>query len=208
VLAHLGGLLAMQGDFDAAHRFYDESVALHDELGLRFRRAVVGLVGAEIATLEGDAAGAERQLRAGSDALEAIGASGARAALVSVLADLVCSEGRDDEALALADLTEQVAEEGDVLPHTLRLAVVGRVQARGGSVQEGLDAVRAAVGTASATDFPWLQAATLVALGEVEGLAGDAAAARQAYDAARATHEDKGNLVAAERIARSLALAT
>jgi class 3 adenylate cyclase/tetratricopeptide (TPR) repeat protein len=208
VLAHLGGLRAMQGDFDEAHRLYDESTDLHEELGLRFRHAVVSLVGAEISALAGDVAAAERQLRAGSETLEAIGASGARAAVVAVLADLVCAQSRDDEAHELAELTAATAEPDDVLAHTLRHSVRGRLHARSGDLTTGIDLVRDAVATARATDFPRLLASTLLALAEVEALAGDGAAARRTLDSARDAYESKGNLVASERVAELIPLAT
>jgi class 3 adenylate cyclase/tetratricopeptide (TPR) repeat protein len=208
VLAHLGGLLAMQGDFDEAHRSYDESEGLHEELGLRFRRAVVSLVGAEISALEGKPSAAERQLRSGSERLESMGASGARAALVAVLADLLCTQSRDDEASELAELTSEIAEPDDVLAHTLRRAVHGRLRARAGDLATGLDLVRDADDAASTTDFPALRASTLVGLAEVEALTGDTGAARRSLDAARETYRSKGNLVAAERVVGLIPLAT
>ena len=202
VLAHLGGLLAMQGSFDEAHALYGESTTLHEELGLRFRGAVLSLVGAEIAVLEENAEAAERQLRDGSDILEKMGASGARAVLVAVLGDLLCEHGRDDEAADLAELTAEIAEADDVLAHTLRGSVVGRVQARRGDLTTGLATARDAVAAAMRTDFPRLQALTSAALGEVEALTGDFAAAQRSLDAARAAYDAKGNTVASERLAR------
>ncbi len=208
VLAHLGGLLAMQGQLEDAHRLYAESTALHEELGLSFRRAVVSLVGAEIATLEGDTEAAERQLRSGSATLESMGASGARAVLVAVLADLLCGEGDDDEAAELAELTAEIAEADDVLAHALRLAVVGRLQARRGDVSSGLALVQEAVEAAGRTDFPTLQALAFVASAEVERLAGDGASARRSLETAHAVYEGKGNRVAADRVAQLFAVAT
>jgi class 3 adenylate cyclase/tetratricopeptide (TPR) repeat protein len=208
VLAHAGGLLAMRGEFDEAHRFYDESTRSHEELGLSFRRAVVSLVGAEIATLEGDVEEADRRLVAGIETLEAIGARGERAALVAVRADLLCATGRDEEAERLAELTAELVEADDVLVHTLRLAVLARLQARRGEVAAGLDRAREALDAAEATDFPTLKATAFITSSEVSRLAGDAAAARVALESARDVYKRKGNRVAAERVLQMAALAT
>ena len=50
----LAGLHAMEGRFPEARELYADSVAVYDEFGLRFRRAVRTIVGAQIETLAGD----------------------------------------------------------------------------------------------------------------------------------------------------------
>ena len=50
----LAGLRAMEGRFDEARELYPSSVAVYEEFGLRFRRAVRTIVGAQIESLAGD----------------------------------------------------------------------------------------------------------------------------------------------------------
>jgi class 3 adenylate cyclase/tetratricopeptide (TPR) repeat protein len=207
VLAHGGGLHAMRGELDEAHRLYDESARLHEELGLSFRRAVLSLVGSEIASLEGDLERAVAVLEDGIQTLEAIGARGERAALVAVRADLLCSAGRDDEAERAAELLADLAEDDDVLVHTLRRSVTSRLLARRGDVPAALALAREADEHAGATDFPTLQATVLVGAAEVSGLAGDAAGARDSLERARGVLDAKGNRVAAGRVEKMSALA-
>ena len=73
----LAGLRAMEGHFTEARALYADSVAVYQEFGLRFRRAVRSIVGAQIESLAGDLAAAERELRTGYSMLEEMGESGA-----------------------------------------------------------------------------------------------------------------------------------
>jgi hypothetical protein len=68
-------------------------VALHEEIGLRFRRTVRRLAGAEIERLAGDLAAAEAELRTGYEALEAMGESGVRPVFAAYLAEVLLSRG-------------------------------------------------------------------------------------------------------------------
>jgi class 3 adenylate cyclase/tetratricopeptide (TPR) repeat protein len=201
VACHLGGLRAQQGDFASARRLYGESVELHDELGLRFRRAVIALVGAEIAMLEDDPGAAEQELRAAYETLDAMGESGARAAIAAALADLLCTRG-DEAAAGFARTVEEIAEGGDVFPQVLRRATVARLLARSGDLGRATSVVSEAVALADATDFPALQATTFLAQAEVAALAGAEDSAHGALEHARRAYLAKGNLVAARRVDR------
>ena len=200
VMTHLGGLLAMQKDARAGRDAYEEAIALYEQLGLRFRRAVVALVGADIAMLTDDDESAERELRAGYEALQQMGESGARAALAAVLADLLSRRGSDEEAVKFAAVVEQIAEAGDVFPHVLRRSTLARVLAREGELEGAEPLAQEALELAADTDFPALQAATAVAAAEVAATLGDTRRAQVLLKRARAIHLAKGNLAGAERI--------
>jgi ATP/maltotriose-dependent transcriptional regulator MalT len=194
VTAALAGLVAMQGDFEQARALYRESTALLDELGLRFRRAVRSLVGAEIESLAGDLAAAERELRHGYETLEEMGERGVRAVLAAFLADVLCERGKDDEAERLAGIAAEIVEPSDLVPHALERAVRARVLARrGDETAEAL--AREAVELAGHTDFPGLRARTLLALAEVVPAEAEGHVAE-----ARRLYEQKGNFVAADSL--------
>ena len=98
----LAGLRAMEGRFEEARKLYADSVAVYQEFGLRFRRAVRSIVGAQIETLAGDLVAAERELRTGYAMLEEMGERGVRSTLAGFLAEVLSMRGDDDEAEGFA----------------------------------------------------------------------------------------------------------
>ena len=91
----LAGLHAMRGEFDPARRLYADAVAVYDELGLRFRRALARDRSAPQVEL---ARGRLRRRRAraarGATTRSAqIGERGVRSTLGAVLADLLAALG-------------------------------------------------------------------------------------------------------------------
>ncbi len=200
----LAALLAMRGDFDDARALYAEAIALYEELGLRFRRTVRRLVGAEIERLAGDLRAAERELRAGYEALAAMGESGVRAVLAAYLADVLVDLGQDDEAERFARMAAAAVEERDVAPQAIQRAVRARVLSRRGDLDEATALAREAVDLAETTDFLGLQAEAYLALSEVHSAGGAGAIARELLDRARLLHEAKGNVAAARRVAVAL----
>jgi hypothetical protein len=194
VTATLAALTAMQGDFEEARALYAGSTALLDDLGLRFRRAVRTLVGAEIEQLAGDLPAAERELRSGYRTLEAIGERGVRAVIAAVLADVLCERGDDEEAERFAATAAEMVDLSDLTAHALSRAVRARVLAhRGDDAAEAL--ARDAVELAARSDFPGLRARTLLALADVVPEEADALVGE-----ARRLYERKGNVVAADSL--------
>ena len=96
------GLLAMVGATDEARRVYRDAAAVFDDLGLRLRRANHALIGAQIERLAWNPAAAERELRAAREVLATLGARAVAATHTAVLADVLCTLKRADEAEALA----------------------------------------------------------------------------------------------------------
>lgn len=205
LLAHRGGMLAMRGEVAEARRMYEDSTGLHEELGLRFRGAVMSLVGAEIEWIAGDHELAEAHLRSGCETLDAIGAGGVRAALVAFLAELLSRDGRDEEAEVELEVLAEIAEPGDVFADVLRAAVSARLEARRGSRPAAHELAREAVSKAAATDFPALQALAAVALSDVARAAGDDDARRSALQQAAAAYLRKGSTAQAAPITAELA---
>jgi class 3 adenylate cyclase/tetratricopeptide (TPR) repeat protein len=203
--ATLAALLAMRGEFEDARRLYARSVALYEELGLRFRRAVRTLVGAEIESLAGDLAAAERELRLGYETLDAMGESGVRAALAAFLADVLLGRGDLDEADRFAFVAADAAEADDIAPHVLSSAIRACVLTSRGEVETAQALAFEAVSRAEDTDFVSLRARALEALAEVRAAEGRDDDADELLERALELHEAKGNLVAALRMSSLLA---
>jgi ATP/maltotriose-dependent transcriptional regulator MalT len=196
----LAGLRAMNGEFGEARRLYANAVAVHDELGMRFRRLACAAIGANIEALAGDLAAAERELRMACDALAAAGERGVRSTLEGVLAQLLAASGHDDEAERHARESAAAASEIDTAPQVLWRAVLAQVLARRGETAEGRVLAVEADQLARTTDFPELRAAALLGLAVVTACI-DADAALPLVAAAREVYAAKGNVVAASALA-------
>jgi tetratricopeptide (TPR) repeat protein len=194
----LAALHAMEGRFGQARELYADSVAVYHEFGLRFRRAVRSMFGAQIEWLAGDLHAAEHELRNGYTMLEEMGERGARSTVAAMLADVLAVRGDDVEAERFVEIARDTAAETDVMPQVLWRRAVARTAARRGDRDAAESFARASVALAETTDCLDLCAGSLVALAEVaEGA--DEAAAR--LDQARQLYETKGNIPAVQGIA-------
>ena len=157
--ATFGAVLATQGQLDEARTTYADSAAIHDELGLRVRRAVGTLFGAEIEMLADDPAAAESELLRGYKTLEAMGETGARSVLAAYLAEALWRQGRADEASSYAEIAAEIAEPGDVAAQTLQRVTMARALVERDATESAETVALEAVELASETDFLALQAA-------------------------------------------------
>jgi hypothetical protein len=192
----LAGLRAMEGRFEDARKLYGDSIAVYEEFGLRFRRAVRCILGAQIEGLAGDLVAAEHELRVGYAMLEEMGERAVRSTVAGFLADVLALGEHDAEAERFIAITRDTAAESDVVPQVLWRRASARTAARRGEHATAEELCRAAGALADATDFPDLRAGTLVALGDVLGRAGRPEDATAALEAARTLYEQKGNIAA------------
>ena len=128
----LAGLRAMEGRFDEARELYADSVAVYEEFGLRFRRAVRSIVGAQIETLAGDLEAAERELRTGYAMLEEMGERGVRSTLAGFLAECSRPQGQRRRGGAIRAIARETAAETDVVPQVLWRRALARTTSRRG----------------------------------------------------------------------------
>jgi tetratricopeptide (TPR) repeat protein len=180
ITSSLGGLRAMQGDFQEARRLHRYAQSLYEELGQRFRVAARSLVAAEIETLAGRIDEAAAILRWGFDEVKKMGITSVMSTIAAYLGDALAGLGSDDEALRYSMLSEQHAAKGDVATQVMWRVARAKVK-RDDSL--GREAVR----LAEATDHPDLKARAHAGSGEI--------------DAARRIYEVKGNVAAAARLA-------
>ena len=202
--ATLAAALATQGQLDEARAIYADSAAIHDELGLRVRRAVGTLFGAEIEMLADDPAAAENELLRGYQTLEAMGETGVRSVLAAYLAEALWRQGRADEASVYAEIAAEIADPGDVAAQTLQRVTMARALVERGATDSAEAVAQEAVELAGGTDFLALQAAAALSLADVLVESGRDEEARQHFERARPLYERKENVVAAERLSERL----
>jgi len=202
----LAGLHAMRGKFDDARRLWAQAAARYDDLGLRFRRAARSLLAAEIESLAGDDAAAERELRFGYETLEAMGERAVRSTISAFLARTLVVQGRFDDAEPFIRFSGDVAAEDDLVTQIVIRTAQAEVCANRGDLASALQLVHSAVELADDTDFLDLQAQTQLSLASVLAQSGRSQESAAACAQAVETFERKGNLVAASRsAARQLA---
>ncbi|TIS56678.1 BTAD domain-containing putative transcriptional regulator [Mesorhizobium sp.] len=202
VLRHLGGLHAMNGDFELARSLVATSNAVFDELGLTLN-AATSHNEAVIEMLAGDPAAAETSLHVGFDALTRMGEQAFLSTTAAFLARAVFAQERDDEAEDLAQLSAKLSAAGDLLTQVLWRGVRARILARRGQLEEAETLAREAVLLAERTDFLAHHGDTLVDLAHILQGAGREHEAAAAAAEGLHLHEKKGNLVAVRKI-RSL----
>jgi class 3 adenylate cyclase/tRNA A-37 threonylcarbamoyl transferase component Bud32/tetratricopeptide (TPR) repeat protein len=201
VLRPLAGLQAMTGHFDTAAALLAEANALLAEVGLTMDSAM-SHPDVLVAALKGDLPGAERLLRAGYARLEAMGEQGVLTMTAALLTRVLSEQGKDDEALAWAETTRQVAAARDVAAQAIWRGVRARILARRGALGEAVALAREAVALISRTDHTTLAGDALLDLAEVLDRAGSPEAAVTAAREALASYERKGHEVAAARARR------
>ena len=210
VLAQLAFLEAMRGAADTAREQWRRSRAILEELGMTFVVVARAAIPAAIETMARDFPAAEEYLRKSCEALEAIGERDVRSTNTALLAHVLYEQGADDDALACAVTSEQLAAADDVLSQCLWRAARAKVLARrdGDVVAEAL--AEDAVTLAASTDYLSVHGNTLLDLAEVLShleRADEAAVPIANALALFEAKEDAASTVRAVRLRNSLAVA-
>jgi len=200
IASTLAGLHAMQGHFDEARALAEEGRVVYEELGLRYMRAARSLASGSIELLAGDPAGAVRELRWGYDELEKMGERGTRSTLAAYLAQALVADGRYEDAIEFSNISEEMVADADVVTQAVWRSARGAAIAEAGDPAAGERLAREAVKLANGTDFLDLQAGTLISLAGVLTSCGRTEEPAALTEQARAIYEQKGNIVAAERL--------
>jgi class 3 adenylate cyclase len=191
------------GDADAARGSIERARRLLQDLGLRvWLGGPLAQFAGWVELLVGDAAAAERELRAGYDTLSRIGELGWLSTVVAILAEAVYVQGRDGEAGELTDLSREMAASDDLYSQALWRAVAAKALARRGEGAEGARLAQAAAQIAARTDFLHLRWHVAMSEAETLELAGGRDAAAATFERAIALAKRKGN-AAGERAARA-----
>jgi ATP/maltotriose-dependent transcriptional regulator MalT len=113
--------------------------------------------------------------------------------VAGLLADAVLRQGRLDEALDLATVSEEAAAEDDVESQNLWRRVRARALAAQGRLDDATRLADEAMGLAEATDAPLLKGETLVDMAVVRAASGEISRAIELGAKALALFEAKGD---------------
>jgi len=133
-----------------------------------------------------------------------MGERGLRSTLAAFLARAIAAQGRYDEVEEYTRFSEETAGSDDLVTQVVWRATQAVVLAHRSEPEQAERFAAEATRMAEETDFLDLQAGALLSLAEVLRLAGRGDEAATAAERARATHERKGNLVAAGQAAEAL----
>jgi predicted ATPase len=196
-LRALTGLKAMLGDFEEARELIERHRALLQELELSVSAAHAAETYGIVEMLAGDPAAAERELRRGYETLEELGGEMMVSPLAALLAQALSAQGRAEEALGFAELSEQAALPDDRFAHVEWRAARAKALSALGRADEAELVAREAVMLAEQTDFLVVHGDALMTLGEVLRVAGRADESVPLAEQALRLYEQKGNVVAA-----------
>ena len=199
--ALLGGpyLYPRLGEFDEARDRLERSKSICRELGIAYGLAEAHSAGAEMEILAGQMDAAECELRDAIRIATEMGASRYVALYRTKLAHVLIAQGREEDATAELD---QIPDSNDTPASKTARA---RVLARRGQMREAVMLGREALAAIADSDNITAHAGILVDFAELLGAHGDRAGAADALAKAVALHEEKGNLVPAERCRQRLA---
>ncbi|MGH3019978.1 MAG: adenylate/guanylate cyclase domain-containing protein [Gaiellaceae bacterium] len=203
--ATIGHLKAMVGRFDEARASYRDSRAIGEEFGRSSWLAALPLYSGPIELLAGDPAAAERELRAGYDALIEMGDLGRLSTEAAFLAQALYAQERYEEAEYFTGVCEGAATPDDMVSQIAWRGVRSKALARKGELRQAELLAREAVTLAEETDGLNLHGDALLDLADVL-LAGDRPTEAVAVvKRALSLYERKGNLVSAARTRAALA---
>jgi tetratricopeptide (TPR) repeat protein len=149
--------------------------------------------------LAGNTAEAECVLRAGFDRLGELGEAGWRASIATQLADALARQGREDEALEVLGIANELALPDDFDVQVRARFVRAQILTRRGNVAIAEPLAREAVEIAASTDALVLHGDALLALAEVQRASGAAEPSKEALRQALELFERKENIVQAEQ---------
>jgi class 3 adenylate cyclase/tetratricopeptide (TPR) repeat protein len=204
-LLTLGCLRLMGGETDTGRDLYKRSEAIYRDLGIRLLAAAQATLTGWSELVAGDAAAAETLLRTAFAELEEMGERGLLSSTAAELGRVLCARGSYDDADGFATIAEELSGPGDAFNSSLIAGVRARVLAARGNLEAASRGAQEAVARAVTGDCIELSADAYRALSDVMEAAGRPADAAAALEDALRLYDEKGNLVAAERLRTSLA---
>jgi tetratricopeptide (TPR) repeat protein len=191
---------AFQERFDEARVLLSEAAAIDEELGggrgSGFHYTPAGV----IELLADDPARAERELRIGYDALREHGDAWFLCGVAAELADALWLQGRDDEALELTYLSEELVAEDVLVAQMMWRGARAKVLGRRGQSEEAERLAREGVAVIEPTEYALYQADALTDLAEVLRLAGRTDEAATTARKARILYDRKGVTAASRKL--------
>jgi class 3 adenylate cyclase/tetratricopeptide (TPR) repeat protein len=197
-------LIGMQGDIDAARALVRETAPVALELGV-VASGIVGMEGGYVELLAGSPGEAVRLQRGAWERYAAIGETGFRSTIGTMLAEALAACGDDPGAEAVLAEVETFAAPGDFDAQVRLRWVRATILARRGEFDKAERLARDAVEIVDRTDYVDAAADAHSALGSVLDAAGRPKEAAAERRAALDLYRRKGNLVRAAQIRERLA---
>jgi tetratricopeptide (TPR) repeat protein len=154
--------------------------------------------------LAGDPAAAERELRRDYEALSAMGERYVLSTVAVELARAVAAQGRQEEALGLTRVAEELSADDDITSQALWRVVRGTILAQQGKSEEALSLASAGLDLLRRTDASVVRDEGLVEVAEVMRVCGDPDAALELLREALGLLERKGNVAKAAAVRPAL----
>jgi tetratricopeptide (TPR) repeat protein len=198
-LAALAHLRAMVGDFELARDDYRRGREILEELGLRFDASLISIDSGPVELLAGDPVAAEAELKKDHDALDAMGERNYISTIAGLLAEAVYRQGRFEEAATHAAFCEAIAAPSDVYSQYLWRGIKGKLLARDGAGNDGVDLAQTGVDESRKSDDIEGQGNAQLFLAEANAAAGRTEDAIRSAKEACALFEAKGNVISARR---------
>jgi class 3 adenylate cyclase/tetratricopeptide (TPR) repeat protein len=201
LLCMLASLRAMNGELHVARSLYQRGRDMLRDLGEGVRVASSGIHLGNVESHGGDLSIAEQQLRLDFEALDRMGERYHLPIIAGLLAKIIRDRGRDEEALPLLAMAEELTSANDTGSQAFWRSVRAPILARSGQLLKAEELAQSAVEMLRKTESPGLQADALGELTTVLALAGKRDAALESIDEAISLYEAKGNLVSRNRLA-------
>jgi tetratricopeptide (TPR) repeat protein len=198
-------LEAMRGQFDLARSLTSEARARQEELGARMgiANALEGRTWIEI--WAGELESAEKAIREACELHAQVGEKAGLSTRAGLLARVLCTLGRYDEAEEWSGTSEELGASDDIATQQLWRLARGRVLAHQGEFMEAERLMREALALIEQTDNLSEHGNALMEFAEVLELAGRREEAAAEVRRALELYERKGHLVLAERTRARLA---
>jgi class 3 adenylate cyclase/tetratricopeptide (TPR) repeat protein len=201
VLCALAYLYAMEGDSTRARQCHERALAVLEDVGKRVLAAAAAVESWGVEMLAGEPAAAEARLRRDYEILERMGEKLYLPTVAALLGQAIYSQGRYEEARALAEVARVQAPKDDVDAQALWRSLLAKVLACEERSVEAEELAREAVATLEASDAIVMQADALADLAEVLRLGGRLEEAGAVLRQAAELYGRKGNCVSAARAA-------
>jgi DNA-binding SARP family transcriptional activator len=196
----VAGLEALRGRFDEARQLVARSREIYESLGLTLASAqTCGYVGGMLELLAGDPKASEDIFRESCETFERHKGWAVLATRATELGEALYAQGAVTEAEQWAYVARQHTSEGDISAEFSWRAVLAKVRAQQGAVDEAEALAREAVAITERTDAINQRGHVLLSLAEVLQIAGSIEEARMCAESAAHLFGRKGNIVSAAR---------
>jgi ATP/maltotriose-dependent transcriptional regulator MalT len=202
LLSTLRLMYAWVGQFDHARDLGERATKICRDLG---HNVLLGWWTEEAALVEiaaGNLAAAEQELRRGCDALTEMGEKAALSTKAAILADVIFSQGRFEEADQWVALSEKTAARDDIASQARWKSVRSKIMATRGNRDRAIRLAQEAVDLVDSSDDLDLRGEVWLCCAKTQRLTAQSTQALESAKVSVDLHEKKGNIMSATRARR------